>query len=187
MFGIGMPELILILIVGLVVFGPGKLPEIGRSLGKAMREFRKASNAFTAAMNAPETAKTVVKDKAKEKVKQAAWGADNPPPDPSLKREEVVAAEAAAAAKPAGTAAAPAPADAVPATASEPQPVEPAAVEKEMSGADDVPAEQKAGYEPPTQESVRAQLIAEGKLEPAATKATEGEKPADQVAGSDHK
>ena len=54
MFGIGVPELILILVVGLFVFGPGKLPEMGRSLGKGIREFRKASNALTAAINAPE-------------------------------------------------------------------------------------------------------------------------------------
>lgn len=54
MFGIGVPELILILVVGLIVFGPGKLPEMGRTLGKGIREFRKASNALTAAINAPE-------------------------------------------------------------------------------------------------------------------------------------
>ena len=54
MFGIGVPELILILVVGLIVFGPGKLPEMGRSLGKGIREFRKASNALTAAINAPD-------------------------------------------------------------------------------------------------------------------------------------
>lgn len=54
MFGIGAPELILILVVGLIVFGPGKLPEMGRTLGKGLREFRKASNALTQAMNAPE-------------------------------------------------------------------------------------------------------------------------------------
>lgn len=53
MFGIGVPELILILVVGLVVFGPGKLPEIARSLGKGMREFKKATNAFSQAINAP--------------------------------------------------------------------------------------------------------------------------------------
>ena len=54
MFGIGVPELILILVVGLIVFGPGKLPEVGRSLGKGLREFRKASNALTQAINAPD-------------------------------------------------------------------------------------------------------------------------------------
>ena len=34
MFGIGIPELLLILVIGLIVFGPGKLPEIGKALGK---------------------------------------------------------------------------------------------------------------------------------------------------------
>ncbi len=37
-----MPELILILVIALVVFGPGKLPEVGRALGKGLGEFRKA-------------------------------------------------------------------------------------------------------------------------------------------------
>lgn len=54
MFGIGVPELILILVVGLIVFGPGKLPEMGRTLGKGLREFRRASNALTQAINAPD-------------------------------------------------------------------------------------------------------------------------------------
>ena len=44
MFGsLGMPELILILVVALIVFGPKKLPEVGRSLGKAMREFKRTT------------------------------------------------------------------------------------------------------------------------------------------------
>lgn len=45
MFGsIGFPELVLIFVVALLLFGPRKLPEIGRSIGKAMGEFRRASN-----------------------------------------------------------------------------------------------------------------------------------------------
>lgn len=43
MFGnLGVPELILILIVALVIFGPGKLPEIGKSLGRSIGEFKDA-------------------------------------------------------------------------------------------------------------------------------------------------
>jgi len=45
MFGsIGGPELILILAIALLIFGPKKLPEVGKSIGKAMREFRKTSD-----------------------------------------------------------------------------------------------------------------------------------------------
>ena len=43
-FNIGAPELIIILIIALVVIGPGRLPDVGSALGKSIREFRKASS-----------------------------------------------------------------------------------------------------------------------------------------------
>jgi sec-independent protein translocase protein TatA len=41
-FGLGVPELIVILVVALLIFGPGRLPEIGSALGRSIRDFRKA-------------------------------------------------------------------------------------------------------------------------------------------------
>lgn len=45
-FGIGLPEMALIMTVALLIFGPKKLPEIGRSMGKAIRSFQEASREF---------------------------------------------------------------------------------------------------------------------------------------------
>ncbi len=42
MFGLGVPELIIILVVALIIFGPGRLPEIGGAVGRGLRDFRKA-------------------------------------------------------------------------------------------------------------------------------------------------
>jgi sec-independent protein translocase protein TatA len=47
-FGVGLPEMVLIMVVALLVFGPKKLPEIGRSVGKAIRGFQDASKEFEA-------------------------------------------------------------------------------------------------------------------------------------------
>lgn len=46
-FNVGLPEMLIILVIALIVFGPRKLPEIGGAVGKAMREFRRASSELT--------------------------------------------------------------------------------------------------------------------------------------------
>ena len=48
---IGAPELIIILVIALLILGPGKLPEVGASIGKSIREFRKASSDVQDTMN----------------------------------------------------------------------------------------------------------------------------------------
>lgn len=53
MFGIGMPELLIILGVALLVLGPKRLPEIARSLGRGMAEFRRASTELRNTLTAP--------------------------------------------------------------------------------------------------------------------------------------
>lgn len=51
MFGMGMPEILMILAIALVVIGPRKLPDLGRSLGRALREFRKATSEFKSSLD----------------------------------------------------------------------------------------------------------------------------------------
>ncbi|MEM9150391.1 MAG: TatA/E family twin arginine-targeting protein translocase [Cyanobacteria bacterium P01_F01_bin.3] len=85
-FGIGLPEMGLIMIVALLVFGPKKLPEIGRSLGKAMKGFQDASKEFEAEFkkeaerieNAVEPMKaTLEKPKAISQAEDSTGGSDN--------------------------------------------------------------------------------------------------------------
>ena len=57
MFGLGMPELIVILIIILIIFGAGKLPEIGSGIGKGIRNFKKATHDKTEEISAPEDKK----------------------------------------------------------------------------------------------------------------------------------
>ncbi|MEX0709864.1 MAG: twin-arginine translocase TatA/TatE family subunit [Chloroflexota bacterium] len=60
---IGWPELVVLLVVVLIIFGPGKLPDIGNAIGRGVREFRKASNDLESSIRGetkkPPTAETV--------------------------------------------------------------------------------------------------------------------------------
>jgi sec-independent protein translocase protein TatA len=64
MFGLGMPELIVILIIILIIFGAGKLPEIGSGIGKGIRNFKKATQDKPDEITSSEDKKTKRDDEA---------------------------------------------------------------------------------------------------------------------------
>lgn len=121
MFGtLGGPELFLILVIALIVFGPRKLPEIGKSMGRMMAEFRKASNEFR---------QTIESEVEAEKIREAT-------------RIEVPRLDAPPAARPVGSPEAPAssplaspeaPAEPTAAAAPEPSEAERATVSREAT------------------------------------------------------
>jgi sec-independent protein translocase protein TatA len=67
MFGIGMPELLVILVIILIIFGAGKLPEIGAGIGKGIKNFRKATKEPESIDVTPKTKEGVDEEKEKEK------------------------------------------------------------------------------------------------------------------------
>ena len=133
MFGIGIPELVVILIVGLIIFGPGKLPEVGRAVGKGLREFRKASSALQSALNEPEK--------------------PTPPPPAAAP-----APPQTAAVQPAASAETPAQPEAGQNTE---KPTKTAGQDAEAKAS--APSADEPAYTPPTQESVRRQIEEQGR------------------------
>ncbi|NLI13935.1 twin-arginine translocase TatA/TatE family subunit [Pelotomaculum propionicicum] len=66
---IGAPELVIIVILALIIFGPGKLPELGKAVGKTIREFRRSSSEIM-----DEVESSATKDKKEEQLIEAAKG-----------------------------------------------------------------------------------------------------------------
>jgi Tat protein translocase TatB subunit len=92
MFGIGMPELMVIFVIGLVVLGPKRLPELARSLGRSLAEFRRASNDMRrefmsvtedADVSSPALAPRTTPPAAPAAAAAPAAPATAPPPDPA--------------------------------------------------------------------------------------------------------
>ena len=135
MFGIGIPELVVILIVGLIIFGPGKLPEVGRAVGKGLREFRKASSALQSALNEPE-----------KPAPPAA--APAPAPEPPQTAAAQLAASAETPAQPE-------------AGQNTEKPTKTAGQDAEAKAS--APSADEPAYTPPTQESVRRQIEEQGR------------------------
>jgi sec-independent protein translocase protein TatA len=83
MFGsIGMPELLIILTIALIIFGPRKLPELGRSLGRSLGEFRRASNELRNTLD-----EEIRMEEIKNERKADSPRPVPPPEDPSVPRQ----------------------------------------------------------------------------------------------------
>lgn len=93
MFGIGMPEMILILAVALIVIGPKKLPDLAKSLGKAMREFKKATSDLKESMQI-DTELTELKSTFKEVKGDEKKASPTNPDKPNVKTVDAAVSDA---------------------------------------------------------------------------------------------
>jgi sec-independent protein translocase protein TatA len=83
MFGLGIPELLIIFVIALIVFGPKKLPDLGKSIGRAMAEFKKASEEFQESVREEmkEVEKTADVKEEMKKIEQQVGQLDRPNTD----------------------------------------------------------------------------------------------------------
>ena len=80
---LGFPELLIIMVIALIIFGPRKLPELGRSLGRSIGEFRKASNELKSTLEEEIRMEEVKEQRAKIEAEQSsAIAAGNPEAPP---------------------------------------------------------------------------------------------------------
>jgi sec-independent protein translocase protein TatA len=98
MGNIGMPEMLVILVIALIFFGPRKLPELGRSLGKSLNEFKKASNDLRSTLEDEIRVEEQKEQRAKAEADRAAAPAaaipatvvsTEPPPAPTAEAQHV--------------------------------------------------------------------------------------------------
>jgi Tat protein translocase TatB subunit len=83
MFGVGMSELVVVMVVALIVLGPTRLPEVARMLGRALAEFRRATSGFTDEL---ENARWMLEDETRKALREAdaPRPAEPPPASPRL-------------------------------------------------------------------------------------------------------